>query len=500
MKKGEQLHQLIKALTPAEKKHIHININKFHPKKTSKNTLLFDSLNQQKKYTPTLVKEAYQVEGYSTKFLSADRNQLYDLVLTNLSDFHKKKTIEIQVNEGYQNAIMLFEKKLFQQALKEINRIIPIAEQLESHATLINFYHLQQRILKVQNRLQEAIKSIQKQTILWETQKRVNNYIELHYQSIALRIELAKVRSSENVQRLQEFMQHPLLKIDLPTHLGFLEQFHYLEIYCNYYFIRDNKQLELQSNQALVDLYNQYPIFKKNEPLNYLVFHTRILAIQRNLNPADFLDALNTYRTLSKEFQKQQKQAESIIFIFSYNYELDFYIQHQYWKEGEKVVPIMLKGLKKYQAFIEAQLQITAYYRIAYLYFMNNEYGHAIDILDKVINDFPSNLRPDVYSFSLIVRIIAHYEMGNVRLIPYLIKTAAYHLKKRDLLFQTEKVALQYLKRLSKVRTQEKSTSILNEFETTIKDLIKDNPYEGRSLQIFDFLTWINTKKGIQNS
>jgi hypothetical protein len=495
MKKGEQLHQLIKALTAAEKKHIRININKFHPTKTSKNTLLFDSLNQQKKYAPEAVKTAYQTEGYSINFLSADRNLLYDLVLTNLSDFHKKKTTEIQLNEGYQNAIMLFEKKLFKQALSQINRIILIAEQLESYAILINFYHLQQRILKVQNRLQEAIKSIQKQTVLWENQKRINNYIELHYQSISLRIELAKVRSSENVQRLQEFMEHPLLKIDLPTHLGFLEQFHYLEIYCNYYFIRDNKQLELKSNQSLVDLYNQHPIFKKNEPLNYLVFHTRILAIQRNLNPTGFLDALTVYRALSKEFQKQQKQAESIIFIFSYNYELDFYIQHQYWKEGEKVVPIMLKGLKKYQAFIEAQLQITAYYRIAYLYFFNAEYAHAVDILDKVINDFPSNLRPDVYSFSLIVRIIAHYEMGNIRLIPYLIKTAAYHIKKRDLLFQTEKIALQYLKRLSKTKSQEKSASIFNEFEANIQNLIENNPYEGRSLQIFDFLTWIKSKK-----
>lgn len=500
MKKEEQLYQLIKALTPAEKKHLRININKFHPNETSKNALLFDSLNQQKKYAPELVENAYQKQGYTTNFLAADRNQLYDIILSNLSDFHKKNTIEIQLNEGYQNTIMLFEKKLFQQALSQINRIIPIAEELESYTTLINFYHLQQRILKVQNRLQDAIQSIQKQTLLWEAQQRVNQYIELHYQSIALRIELAKVRSSENVQRLEKFMQHPLLQIELPRHLGFLEQFHYLEIYCNYYFIRDNKEQELKSNQALVDLYNQYPIFKKNEPLNYLVFHTRILAIQRNLNPTGFLEALNDYRALSKEFLKQKKQAERIIFIFSYNYELDFYIQYQYWKEGEKVVPIMLKGLKKHEAFIEAQLQITAYYRIAYLYFFNGEYPRTIDILDKIINDFPSNLRPDVYSFSLIVRIIAHYEMNNLRLIPYLIKTAAYHIKKRNLLFQTEKIALQYLKRLSKTSSSEKSKSILDEFEATIKNLIKDNPYESRSLQIFDFLTWISAKKSDKNS
>jgi len=495
MKKGEQLHQLIKALTPAEKKHIRINMNKFHTEEISKNALLFDSLNQQKKYKPELVKIAYETQGYTTSFLSADRNQLYDIVLSNLSDFHKKKTIEIQLNEGYQHAIVLFEKKLFQQALNQVGRIILLAEQLESYTILINFYHLQQRILKIQNRLQDAIQSIQNQRKSWEAQNRINSYIELHYESIALRIELAKVRSSENVQRLQDFMQNPLLNIALPTHLGFLEQFHYLEIYCNYHFIRDNKEQELKSNQALVDLYNRHPIFKKNEPLNYLVFHTRILAIQRNLNPTGFLEALSLYRALSKEFKKQQKQAESIIFIFSYNYELDFYIQHQSWKEGEKVVPIMLKGLKKHQVFIEAQLQITAYYRIAYLYFFNAEYARTIDVLDKIINDFPSSLRPDVYSFSLIVRIIAHYEMGNFRLIPYLIKTAAYHIKKRNLLFQTEKIALQYLKRLSKTTTPQKSCSILNEFEQAIKTLIKNNPYEGRSLQIFDFLTWIEHSK-----
>lgn len=66
MKKEEQLHQLIQALTPAEKKYIRININKFRPEEDNKNTLLFDSLNQQKKYTAAISEKAYKSAGYTS--------------------------------------------------------------------------------------------------------------------------------------------------------------------------------------------------------------------------------------------------------------------------------------------------------------------------------------------------------------------------------------------------------------------------------------------------
>lgn len=495
MKKEEQLYQLIKELSPAEKKYVRLNISKFRKEEQNKKLLLFDSLNQQKKYKENVTESAYQQAGHTSDFLAADRYDLYNWILESLTDFHRKTTAEVQVSDGYQKVVLLFEKKLFQQALKQANRVEKLAKQAEAFGLLIALYHLKGRILKVLNRLDEASLLFDQQQEIWNQQQEVNQYQQLHYDSIKLRIKLAKVRSSERLQELDAFISNPLLQTTtLPQ--SFQAKFHYWETYCNYYFIKDNKQAELKANQLLASLYESYPHFKKNEPLNYLIFHTRILAISRSLYPSQFLENLALYRQLNKGFTKQKQQAESIIFIFSYNYELDYHIHHQNWEQGLEIIPFVLKNLKKYDIFIQDALKITAYYRIAYLYFFTGHYNKTLDALKKVLEDYPATLRPDVYSFALLMNIITHYELKNWRLLPYLIKTAAYHINTRNMMFQTEKVALQFLKKIAKKTNEDKHPVIFKAFSAAIQELVDNSEYERRSLQFFDFITWINSYKG----
>ena len=493
MKKEKELHQLIRALTPAEKKYIGINIRKFRPTEANKKALLFDTLNSQKKHVPNQTHKIYKEYGYTHNFLAADRNQLYDLVLEGLTEFHSKNSLHVQIAIGYQKVVLLFEKKLFDQALKQISKIEKIAKKAEAFGMLVSLSQLKRRIYKINSNIDEAISSVKIQKEFWEQQEKVNQLVELHYESIRLRIKIGKARSEENIKLIDSFIQHELLQ-NIPKNDSYQVQFQFWETYCNYYFIKDKKQKELEANQALVDLIDKHPQFKKDEPLNHLVFCTRILAIQRNLYPEKFWANLEKYRLLDQGFSKQRLQAESIIFIFSYNYEMDFYINHKQWEKGLIVLPKITKGLKKYDSYIREPLKITAFYRTAYIYFFNQLYDNSLDALTIVIENYSSQLRPDVYSFALILKIIIHYEMGNLRLMQYLIKTAQYHITKRNLMFQTEKIAIQYLKKLSRKSNQKKHKIIFNNFYKDIIDLTNNNEYERRSLEIFDFETWLAYK------
>ena len=486
-----QLHQLIRALTPAEKKHIRINLSKFRPNEATKKLLMFDALNAQKKHTEGFIEKEYSSSGYNSNFLAADRLLLYDLVLEGLAGFHSKNNLEVQLSDGFQKVVLLFEKKLFEQALKQIDRTEKLALKIESYGSLINLYHYKRRILKITNDIEGAIQALKQQNDFWQAQQRLNQYVQLHYESILLRIQLSKARSEANLSALDTFMQNTLL-LQLQDNDGYNIQFQYWETFCNYYFIIDDKQQELNCNEALIQLIDAYPHFKKNEPLNYLVFQTRILAIKRSLWPENFWDYLAEYRALNKGFSKQKIQAESIIFIFSYNYELDFYINSKQWTQALVVFPSLKKGLKKYGDYIRDPLKVTCFYRMAYIYFFNSHYGDALDALDVVLEDFSAELRPDVSSFALILKIIIHFEMGNIRLMPYLIKTAQYHISKRNRLFQTERVAIKYLKKLSKLKNQSVQNNIIDAFYDEVFSLVNQNELEHRSLEVFDFLAWID--------
>lgn len=491
-KKESALYELIHALTAAEKKSIRLNISKFHPDQSNKKLLLFDVLNRSKQYQPEAERAAYQEAGYSTAYLAADYHLLYDLVLTLLSDFYTEHSATAAILDDLRKAHILFEKKLFQQALQQLRKTEKQAERYEVWGVLIETMKLEQRCLRVLGQIDEAYALIDAQENVWQRQQQLNRLTQLHYRSAQLRTQLAKARDEQQVAAFRQLMQDPLLQSEANLQ-GFFEQFHYWETHCNYTFVTDDKPAELRCNQRLIELLDRYDHIRKDQPLNDLVIRTRILAIERNLYPERFLDLLANYRRLADGLSKQKPEAESIIFIFSYNYELDKYISDKHWDKALQILPEMQQKLKKYQSQVGKEFQLTCYYRFACTYFFNRHYQEAADSISMVLSDFDYALRPDVHHVSLLVQIIIHYELNNRKLIPHLIQTAKYHLEKHAALYQTEHLFLSFLKKLVRKSAKNEIHALL-QLQAAFRTLLEEHPTEKRVLAIFDLEAWIEDK------
>ena len=270
--------------------------------------MLFDTLADQKKHNATRTALVYEEANYPAKYLAADRNVLYDLVLTYLNQFHQKRSVRIALSQAFQSVVSLMEKKLFRQAIKQVEKSLVQCEKYEDFGTAIKLLDIQKYIYKQTNELDKAIEAIDRQDYYWNLQKRVNQYIKLHYQSIKLRIQLGKARSDVELKAFDDFLAQEAL-----ANIGeddlFQVQFHYLEIYANYYFVCNNKEKELDCNQALGVLIKKYYWFDENEPLVYLAIQTRVFAIKRTLYPSEFLQNVTEFRALAEGFTKQKKQA-----------------------------------------------------------------------------------------------------------------------------------------------------------------------------------------------
>ena len=494
MKKELKLHKLIHSMTAVEKKFLKLNLIKFRNKDSNKLSILFDALNANKEFSEVDTKIAYDEAGYTADYLAADRNQLYDAILDGLTEYHNQGILSLQLSQAYSNAIVLFDKQLFEQALFQTDRTIKLAKKLEAFADLINLFHLKSRILKVLRRLEEALDCIQEQQYYWDKQAALNALIKVYYEGILLRNKISKIRSEQDLELLQAFMEQAILKNFDHENNGFRMKFHYWEIMSNVHFINDDWEKELKANQKLVALVDEYDFIKKNEPLNYLVFCTRILAIQKILEPENFLNHLKDFRSISKSFKRQKRPAESHVFIFSFSYELDHYINQKDWEAAFSILPSFEKGLNKYRDFISDTLLVTSYYRMAYVAFFSKNLETAENALDVIINDFSPDVRQDIYSFALLMKIIIHYELGNYRFIPYLIKSAKYYMAKRNLLFKTEKIAIRFLQKLSKETDEQSRSVLLTNFYEEIKLLTDHDSFERKSLEIFDFMSWIIQK------
>jgi hypothetical protein len=488
-KKEQELYRFIHSLNKGEKKQIGYYLQRYHPNKENKLQLLFDSLNSMQKLQSEKIIAAYKDAGYNHKYLAADRNKLFEEILAALIDSPAQDTASIRISTALQKANLLFEKKFFKLAQKHIQAAKKQARRYEIWGSLTDLLFLEQRILKVFGEFEQiASLKIEIKQVL-EMQSALLELSNYNSQSTALRIAYAKARHADQITAFDTLIDE-MQALALPKQKSFYLQFHYLETLGNYYFVKNDAQALLQVNEDLIKLMETYPWYLNDQPLNYVAIKTRLLALKRRFEPQAFKQALKTYRQFPKGIKKQIKEVESSVFIYSHNYELDQALQEKNWTEALDLLPTIEEGLIEYKNLIDPTLQLTAYYRMAYACFFNQKFEAALDYLLRVINDFPVNLRPDVYHTSLLVQIILHYELGNHKLIPYLIKNVKYYIDKRNTLYETETLLLKSISKIAKTQQPEEE---LFELRTKLEEL-KKNSFELPLFEIFDFVAWLEMK------
>jgi len=126
------------------------------------------------------------------------------------------------------------------------------------------------------------------------------------------------------------------------------------------------------------------------------------------------------------------------------------------------------------------------------MYFGAADYQKVVFWLNKIINMKDVDLRSDIHSFARILNLISHYELGNIDLIDYYIRsTYRFLIKKNDLhLFQ--KIIMKFLRKLSSI-TQDQLTDAFKELREQLLPL-NEKFYERRPFIYFDIISWLESR------
>jgi hypothetical protein len=488
--KSYELYQLVQSLTPSEKKFIRRQLSKYELEQT-KELLLFDLFNQQTEPADKELKIAYQQKKYSPEYLSADKNKLYEAVLEGLSDLNAAYSNEISANDGLQKAIVLYEKKLFEQCIKQIQKVKKQAYIFELWGLYISLLHLEQRCHRVLFQFDLAECLMQEEIEIFGKQQLLNQYASIHYESISFRVKIGKARSGEQVTDFEKLIEQ-LTKLEKSD--DFYPQFNRLESFCNYYFVKDELQSEMSANSELISLMQNNPWYIEDNPLNYIAVRTRLLGIQRRLSPELFWESLPSFRLLPKQLSKQKQTAEVNVFIFSHTFELDQLLLEKNWNRAFQLIEPVEKGIEKYREQIDANWLVSAVFRFAYASIFSANYERALDYILKLLNDFPATLRPDLNKVGLLLQILLHYELGNYRLLPSLIANAKYHLKKNDQLYGCENLLLAFFGKVA--RNKNEKSNLIQQYVDLLTKLqkLRQDSFEKKIFEIFDFEYWVEHK------
>ncbi|MEM1136429.1 MAG: hypothetical protein AAGI07_11370, partial [Bacteroidota bacterium] len=181
--------------------------------------------------------------------------------------------------------------------------------------------------------------------------------------------------------------------------------------------------------------------------------------------------------------------------LFKYNYVHEF---NRYFMLGDFDIGVsrfkkIKNNIEEYIQRLDRHSRIIMYYKIACLYFGNDQHHEALTWINRIINEEDVDLREDIHCFARILNLICHYEIGNNDVIEYYIRSTYRFLLKKDDLHSFQKAILNFLKKLNRITSEEQ---LINQFIGLREQLLPltQNRYEKRAFIYFDIISWLESK------
>ncbi len=487
----DELFQLIQSLNKSEKRLFKLHVKRISGSDDLKILALFDALDCMAEYDEErLLRKNPSIQKQQ---LSNMKAYLYKQILSSLT--HSSPDIETQLSEQIIYARLLYNKGLYMQALKILDKV-----KASAKANNQSTYRLQALIFEKKIEGMHITRSFEgRAEELSRESEEVNRRVSLlsRLSGFALQlyswyIQNGHARDEKDEKAIEAFFNANLPVCDLRK-MDFYERLYYYQAYSWYTFILQDLLGFYRYSQKWVDLFEENDEMKNIESIQYVKgLH--------NLATAHFV--LSNYKKyeetlqLFEEFtlcEAGQKDANTQIqtFIYFQIARLNRHFMHGSFTKGLSLVPYIEEKIEEYKLHIDTHRVLIFYYKIACLYFGSGDNEKAVDYLNLIINRKP-DLRTDLHCYSRLLHLIAHYEMGNYQLVEYLIKSVYRFMSKMKNLNIVEEEIFKFLRR----SFSSNPSKIINEFKLLKEklDAIKNNHLATRSFMYLDIIGWLQSK------
>ncbi|MEL6695672.1 MAG: hypothetical protein AAFP89_05495 [Bacteroidota bacterium] len=494
MKRPDPLHELIQTLSMSEKRYFKIFAQRHTMGEENKYVSLFDAICEMEIFDQEVLKEKLTEEGLSIGFLSADKNYLYQLLLKSLSGFHASKTNSLKVKETLHQIEILYEKGLYPQCLALIQKGQKIADQYDLYPVYLELSNWERKVLIQQSRTDEVKAALSSAADRLALLDNVNAFMQLYYRMYALRQEIPKARNPEDREQFDDLIAHPFLE-DERIALSFQAKLHFWRIHALYHLATDHPEKELQAYRQLLELMDSSKDYAQEFPYDYVSIYGRILTLKQNASDEEFLQTLDFLQRFPERIKKSRRNVNFRAQSDAMRISLQRLIYLGRFQEAVKTHGQREGFIKKNRSMYTSEEYVQIQYLMAYTWIGAGEYRKALPIINSVINETHDKVAPDYQAFARVLNMVIHYELQNYTLMKYAGDMAIRLLQRRKRLSPSLKAIFRMFKKLARFEGQSAGEIIgtLKETKQTLI-LLYEDPYEAQFLQIFDILSWIDSK------
>ncbi len=491
----DQLIQLIQTLTKAEKKSFRIYANRNSNSGDMLYMQLFDYIDSAKNYSEAaLLKKIPQIKKIQLSNIKAN---LTKQILANLRLLHKNDNIDMHIREMLDYTEILQSKGMTNAALDMLDKARKLAK---SHQKALLRYEILDTERKIETQYitgssaKKAVEINQNSEKLLKKVHLLDKLSNLSLMIYGMYLKFGYVRNERDFEQVRDFFFNNLPDIKLDR-LGHYEKIYYFQSNVWYYHITQDFVNYYKYSQKWVDIFRANPYLIKDDPILYLKgLHNALNALYM----ANKRDKFQQYFSLYCDHETTiigEKMSVSHLasyFLFKYVHLLNGIFLTGNYQQGVQDITTLTKTLENNLYQWDTNRVMVFYYKIACVYFGDDEYDQALTYLNKINHSPIGGLREDIQCFARILSLISHYELGNEFHLRYQIKSVYRFLIKMEELQAVQKEILNFIRHTPEMNRKD----IMQEFIKIRAKLIKyqSDPYERRPFLYLDIIAWLDSK------
>lgn len=492
----DNVFELIKSLSKAEKRSFKLHAARMEGYAQSNYIRLFDAMDAAEIYNE---KEILNNSAIPKKQLANTKAHLYKQILLSIRSSSAKINADIVLREQIDFARILYSKGLYQQSIRILGKAKEKAYELEQLTIALEIVEFEKLIESyfITRSSSNRADDLTQQTYNLNTHiAQSNRFSNAAIQLYALYLKKGHVRNLKDSELLSEYFQQlcPQLDIREESRLSFSELHYYNLSHYWFGFIGQDAAYCCIYAQKNWELFDAFPAQKSLTPGAYYKAYNYLLEslfhVHRHSDFRTYLYKLQG--ELDLDIVKSHHNAYIQSHLFYFTHALNLYFYEGLFDSGKEIIPKILNFIHSKGNRIDPHHIFVLYYKVASLYFGCGDYKLCVHYLNKIIHNADATIRIDLQCYSRILRLLSYFEQDDDEILQYQIRTTYNFLKKMDNLSTVQKEILSFLHRLHSFYRNQLQTEFLALYQTLLT--LQDDPYEKRNFVYIDILSWLESK------
>jgi len=489
----DALFVLVKSLSKSEKRQFKLYVGRLGVNTDAKFLALFNLLDKIKQYDEKTILESGIVKKAQLSNLKA---HLYKQILVSLRLNPVNQNIRVQIREQLDFATILYQKGLYKQSLKILDKVKAIAIENEEKNIAYEIVELE-KVIESQY-ITRSIDTRSDELTVQAKELSMQNVVasKLSNLSIQLYGTLLKngyVKNDKELQRVNTYFYSKLPEYTYED-LGFREKLWLYKAHLWHSFLTQDFLQSYKYANKWVDLFKNDTKNISLHPVFYLKGKNYLLESLFFIKHYDkFKEELSLFeKEIEEKSIPQNSNTEILTFLYYYANKLHLHFLEGSFSEGEYLVTIINDKISSYKDRLDNHHIVVFYYKIACLYFGMGKNKECILYLNKIIKPKNIQVANDLQCFARVLSLIAHYECGLDYDLERQFKDTYRFLLKMENLQEVQKEFISSIKALGDVYPHQIKKE-LKKVHSRLK-VYENHPYEKRAFLYLDILSWLESK------